>query len=514
MTATAHDQVSAPTTLVPTGAERASKAAQTLASTAALVVDPTRIVGWNDAVGHDPSGRCVVWWMAHAQRGHDNLVGDVAVTAADALQLPLVVIFKLGAGPVGTQLRHVDFMVRGLPEAFAECSERGAHVVLVDRDGPTVADFLQQLRPALVITDHDVMPKARATRARVGAQLRVPVIGVDTDVVVPMANYDKAEYAARTIRPKIHRVLERYLVPEPAHAAKLPPSPRPTWLDDIQSTDVHLVDRKGGFNSTAIDTLLAHARGVATIAQPVPGLSSGPAAARTRLEAFIGDELHGYATRRNKPEIDGTSRLSSFLHFGQLSPHAVVRAVRAASAPGADIDAFVEEFVVRRELAVNHVLFTPTAGTFASIPNWANKTLAAHRADPREWIYSRDQLEACATHDPLWNAAQRQMQLTGHMHGYLRMYWAKKVLEWSRDAETAFNTTLEMNDCWHLDGRDPNGIVGVAWAIGGLHDRPWGEREIFGMVRYMSLASTGRKFDSKSYIRRWTSGDEAPTALF
>ena len=244
--------------------------------------------------------------------------------------------------------------------------------------------------------------------------------------------------------------------------------------------------------------------GIATVVAP-----AGPRAAEDRLSTFVEQELDGYASRRNHPDIDGTSRLSSYLHYGHVSAARVVQLAREGAANGAcnqeDIDAFVEELVVRRELAHNFVRFNDHASDLTGAPAWAQATLAAHASDPREWLYDLEQLTAAKTHDPLWNAAQRQMMITGHMHGYVRMYWAKKILEWSVDPETAFAHALTLNDAWHLDGRDPNGIVGVAWAIAGVHDRPWTERPIFGTIRYMSLASTGRKFNSRAYIDRWCS---------
>jgi len=210
-----------------------------------------------------------------------------------------------------------------------------------------------------------------------------------------------------------------------------------------------------------------------------------------------------YAVDRNHPGLDGTSQLSPYLHFGHIGPREVARAVRDADAPREDRDAFLEEFIVRRELSVNYVRFNPRYDSLEGCEPWALRTLDAHRGDPRAPRYGAGALEAADTHDPLWNAAQIQMVETGWMHGYVRMYWAKKILEWTRTPEEAFEVAVALNDRYEVDGRDPNGYTGIAWAVGGKHDRAWGpERPVYGTIRYMSFASTSRKFDSKRYIRR------------
>jgi deoxyribodipyrimidine photo-lyase len=209
---------------------------------------------------------------------------------------------------------------------------------------------------------------------------------------------------------------------------------------------------------------------------------------------------------RNQPEADGTSGLSPHLHFGQLGPREIALAARAADAPLEARQAFVEQLVIRRELAVNFVRYNAAYDRVESAARWARETLDRHREDPREWIYTERQLEQAETHDPLWNAAERQMAGSGWMHGYLRMYWAKKILEWSESPEAAMAAAIALNDRYQLDGRDPNGYAGIAWAVAGKHDRAWGpERPVYGTVRYMSLASTSRKFNSRTYIARWAS---------
>jgi deoxyribodipyrimidine photo-lyase len=220
------------------------------------------------------------------------------------------------------------------------------------------------------------------------------------------------------------------------------------------------------------------------------------------LRAFLREGLPGYATRRNDPSRRGTSRLSPYLHFGHLGPRAVALAVRDADAPAEDREAFLEELLVRRELAVNYAAFNPRHDDLAGCEPWALRTLSAHAGDPRPHLYGADRLEGADTHDRLWNAAQTQMVRTGWMHGYLRMYWAKKILEWTRSPAEAFEIAVRLNDRYQLDGRDPNGYAGVAWAIGGKHDRPWPpDKPVLGLLRPMSEAGCRRKFDVEAYIR-------------
>lgn len=464
---------------------RQARAVRVLDAVGALACAPERVLAWNDVEAHDPDGACVVYWMSRAQRGSHNLALDCAVDAARTLEVPLVVLFRRSAGPRHATDAHVAFMLAGLDEAFAACSARGATVIVVERYGPPLDVVLARevLRPALVVVDDDVMPGPRRGRARVASAVEVPFVSVDADVVVPGACFPKQEYAARTIRPKLHRVLDRFV--------------------DELGADARGRRAPDGEIPNAVRALGGVTIEPGRVAMTPPSVPSGTTAARRRLAAFVEGGLHGYAEARNRPELDATSRLSHLVRFGQLSAHEVVRAVRSSGAPAVDVDTFVEEFVVRRELAYNYVRWNARAQQLAGAPDWARRTLAAHASDPREWVWDTDTLEAGDTHDPLWNAAQRQLVERGHMHGYVRMYWAKKLLEWREDPADAFDVALRLNDRYSLDGRDPNGIVGVAWAIGGVHDRPWTERPIFGMVRYMSLASTGRKFDSRGYVSRW-----------
>jgi deoxyribodipyrimidine photo-lyase len=220
------------------------------------------------------------------------------------------------------------------------------------------------------------------------------------------------------------------------------------------------------------------------------------------LGRFLDEHLDGYDGNRNQIQTNAVSHMSKYLHFGQVSPVWLVRQIQAADAPSSDVESYVEEVVVRRELAMNHVQFRPdTYDSYDCLPDWARDTLADHARDEREYVYDRETLEQSETHDPYWNAAMTEMRETGYMHNYMRMYWGKKILEWSPDPQTAFERTLSLNNRYFLDGRDPNSYANVAW-IFGLHDRGWKERPVYGKVRYMSRGGLERKADPDAYVEK------------
>lgn len=228
----------------------------------------------------------------------------------------------------------------------------------------------------------------------------------------------------------------------------------------------------------------------------------GESEAASRFRRFLDTSLPVYAAHRNQPQFPDVSGMSPYLHFGQVSPvRLALEAMARRDAHPQDVDVFVEELVIRRELAMNHARHAADPGRYASLPTWARRTLEAHADDFRDAIYSPDQLEAAATHDPYWNAAMTEMKLTGFMHNYMRMYWGKKVLEWSPTPAMAYETLLRLNDRYFLDGRDPNSLAGVGWVFG-LHDRPWKERSVYGMVRCMTAGGLKRKCDIEGYARR------------
>jgi deoxyribodipyrimidine photo-lyase len=431
----------------------------------------------------DRNGRCVVYWMQRAQRALDNPALEVAVRAANLLQKPCVVFFAPVPFYPHANLRHYRFLNQGIPAIAAGLKKRGIGFVLRCFPDHHLLKFCDEVRPALVVGDENPMREPEHWRVKVAEQLRVPFWTVDADVIVPSKLLMKEQYGAYTASPVIRRLLPEFLQPVGNTRAKFDwTSPRglKSLKPDIDITERWTLDRS---------------------VAPVNDIVGGTDQALKRLKSFIRNELANYPVDRNKPERDGTSRLSAYLHFGHIGPHTVALAVQKADAPKAAKEAFLEQLIVRRELAINFVRFNPDYDNFESGTRWAHKSLAEHAADPRK-IYSERQLEDAQTHDPLWNAAQMQMVKTGFMHNYMRMYWAKKILEWCKTPARAFQMAVYLNDKYELDGRDPNGYAGIAWAVVGKHDRPWFERPIFGKIRYMSFNSTSKKFDSKSYIRQ------------
>jgi deoxyribodipyrimidine photo-lyase len=319
--------------------------------------------------------------------------------------------------------------------------------------------------------------------------LRIPYWTVDADVVVPSGIFQKRMYALHIFKPKLYAELPKFLV---KHRVV---NPHREWKPShsLESFPVR-EDVTEGWKT--LDRSV----------QPVESFTGGTHAALKRLHDFVNKDLAAYDQTRNHPEVDGTSRLSPYLHFGHIGPITIALAVEKAfkegKVPQAARDAYISELIGWRELAVNFVKFTENYDSFDCAEPWARKTLQEHARDRREHLYSIEQLERSATYDELWNAAQNQMVKFGWMHNYMRMYWAKKILEWSPNPAVAFDTCVTLNDRYFLDGRDPNGYAGIAWSIVGKFDRPWFERPIFGTIRYMSGTSTGKKFNSKKYIHK------------
>ncbi|MCW2923953.1 MAG: phr [Thermoleophilia bacterium] len=476
----------------------------------ATACTPERLTVWNGCE-RDPDAACVVYWMARSQRAVHNLAFDTALETANELGLPLVVVFNLSKGPPENDLRHVRHMLAAFPELAERVVRRGAAFAVRGYGARgTLSAALGRLRPAVVVTDDDAMPHARDARRRVAAALEVPLVSVDADVVIPTSVIPQREYAARTMRPKVHRALERFAA---EHGSERSKARTPVPADVELSDGIELWRAPEGLPDAAWVERTVAAAGRAGVPDEAGRIDrpSGMAAARGRLREFVETELATYANDRNQPHLDGTSGMSVFLHYGQVSPHEVLATVRGSGASRSGVDTFVEEFVVRRELAWNYVLHTPDCREWGALPEWARQTLEHHAGDPRPAIHTEREMRDAETRDPLWNAAQRQMVDTGTMHGYLRMYWAKQILTWTADPRSAFALALSLHDRYSMDARDPNSVVGVSWAIGGVHDRGWPEREIFGKVRSMTLASTGRKFDSRAYIARFC--DDVPEQL-
>ncbi len=437
----------------------------------------------------DPHGRCVVYWMQRAQRALDNPALDVAVEAANALHQPVVIFFAPVPFYPHANLRHYTFLAQGIPDIAERAHKRGIGFVLRRYPEHSLPEFCDEVKASLVVGDENPMREPNRWRELATKKLSVPLWTVDADIIVPSKLLEKEQYAARVIRPRLKTLLEQFLKPPANPEAKI------EWQ---KPRGLRSLPDDGSLDLT--ETWEDLDRSV----QPVDWFQGGTSEALKLLREFVAHKLAHYPERHGKPEIDGTSRLSPYLHFGHMGPHTVALAVEKSNAPRAAKDDFLDQLITWRELSINFVHFNPLYDSIESAPDWAHRTLAEHAGDQRPVTYSREQLERAQTHDELWNAAQRQMLHAGWMHNYMRMYWAKKILEWSPSPAVAYQTAIYLNDKYFLDGRDPDGYAGVAWSIAGKFDRPWFKRPIFGTIRYMTDTAARKKFDADKYIQQMT----------
>jgi deoxyribodipyrimidine photo-lyase len=385
--------------------------------------------------------------MQRAQRGVDNPALEVAVEAANALGKPVTVFLAPVPFYPRANLRPYSFLEAGIPDIAKALSKRNVGFVLRAYPEHSLLKFCEEVRPALVIGDENPLRETEEWRVRAGERLRIPLWTVDADVVVPSRLLGREHYGARTIRPRLRELLPQFLVQSRNQKARV------AWVKPkkLQS----LAPGEEFLSRGVLDRSV----------KPVEAWHGGSREGLRLLHRFVRRGLKSYPQDRNRPELDGTSRLSPYLHFGHIGPITVALAVQSAEAPAEAKEAFLEQLIVRRELAVNFVRFNPAYDSLECLEPWAGRSFAVHSRDRRPIVYTEQQLEQAETHDPLWNAAQTQMVITGWMHNYLRMYWAKKLLEWSPSIASAYQRAVRLNDRYELDGRDPNGYAGIAWAI-------------------------------------------------
>ena len=446
------------------------------------MIQPERIRVLNDK--REQGGNYVLYWMQASQRAECNHALEYAVRQANERGQPVVALFGLTSRYPDANLRHYAFMLEGLREVQQALRGRAIQLV-VRQQSPQEAAVALARDASMVIADRGYFRTQKAWRDHVARKAPCPVFQVETDVVVPVeVASQKEEYAAATLRPKIHKHLERFLVPLKETRAKQ--SSLGLKLDSLDlSNTAHVLAR------LRIDRSVS----------PASGFKGDAAEAKRLLDDFIAQKLDRYAKLRNDPSLDYASHMSPYLHFGQISPlYVALEVLKAPRKNKASKQAYLEELIVRRELSMNFVHCNADYDSYEGLPNWAKKTLQSHKHDRRETAYTVEQLERARTHDPYWNAAQQEMVITGKMHNYMRMYWGKKILEWSKSPEDAFHITAYLNNKYELDGRDPNSFASVAWCFG-KHDRPWGERPIFGNVRYMNATGLRRKFNIGAYVQ-------------
>jgi len=426
-------------------------------------------------------GAYVLYWMQASQRAEYNHALEYAISKGNELHQPVIVFFGMTDHFPEANERHYTFMLEGLREVKQSLEKRGILMVILHKS-PEMGAIQLAKGASLAVVDRGYLKIQKQWRSYAATKMNCPLIQVETDVIVPVEETSpKEEYAAATIRPKIHKKVSHFLVPlkqsVPAVQSLSP---------DFDSFDISDVDK--AISKLHID------RNV----QKVSSFQGGTKEARNHLEVFLEGKLVQFPELRNDPTLDYLSHMSPYLHFGQISPLFIALKALETKSPGTE--AFLEELLVRRELSMNFVFYNEKYDSFEAVPEWAKKTLEAHKKDKRQYTYTLEELESAKTHDPYWNAAQKEMVIKGKMHGYMRMYWGKKIIEWSKTPGGAFQNALYLNNKYELDGRDPNGFTGVAWCLG-KHDRPWGERPIFGNVRYMNDKGLRRKFDADGYVK-------------
>jgi deoxyribodipyrimidine photo-lyase len=437
------------------------------------------------------NARYVLYWMQMFKRAEYNHALNFAIVQANALKLPLLVYEGLKYDYSYACDRIHQFVLENSLELKQRFRSRGIRYLFhweqnrKDRF-PTVAHLCQQA--ALLISDDFpafIIPRHNAV---IADRIAIPFFVVDSNGVVPLNEMSRREYAARTIRPKIQRLLPVYL--------------KTMAEENLENESLQLrVDwQEKELNATRLKQIVESCD-INHAIKPSTLFKGGRLAAHQALETFVETRLQNYAVDRNNPSIPGTSNLSPYLHFGILSSLEVALAAKRAQKNKTSTEAFLEELIVRRELSYNFTKFSGEYESLAALPRWVQENLARHSQDRRQYRYSLEEFETSRTHDPIWNACQHELRTVGKIHGYMRMYWGKKIIEWSASYFQALEIMIYLNNQYGLDGRDPNSWTGIHWCFG-LHDRPWGERPIFGTIRFMSGESLKRKVDAEGYIKR------------
>jgi deoxyribodipyrimidine photo-lyase len=424
----------------------------------------------------------VLYWIQASQRTEYNHALEYSILKANELNRPVVVFFGLTDDFPEANERHYVFMLQGLKEVQSSLEKRGIKMV-IRHNSPQRGVLELSKNACLVIVDRGYLKIQRDWRSFAAENMECPLVQVEGDVVVPVEEASpKEEYSAATFRPKIKKKLDQYLVPLKKANPKIESL-------DMKPYSLDLNNPNKVISNLNIDRSVSR----------VDSFRGGTGEAKKHLENFLKNKLDHFQELRNDPTLDYLSNMSPYLHFGQISPLYI--ALRVLKTRSSGKDAFLEELLVRRELSMNFVFYNNNYDAFDGLPQWAKKTLREHKKDRREYTYTLEELENAEIHDPYWNAAQEEMRITGKMHGYMRMYWGKKILEWTKTPEEAFKTAFYLNNRYEMDGRDPNGFTGVAWCFG-KHDRPWRERNIFGKIRYMNASGLRRKFDADLYVQK------------
>jgi deoxyribodipyrimidine photo-lyase len=443
------------------------------------MINENRIKKLNNQTIRD--GKFVLYWMQATQRIEYNHALEHAITKSNKLNKPLLVYFGISESYPEANQRHYHFMIEGLKEVQTALQQKGVNMV-IKRKSPEIGAAELAKSASIVIVDQGYTTTERKWMKFATQKLQCPLIQVESNVIVPVkAASPKEEYSAATFRPKIKKILNQYLVP--------------IKNNTLKKNSLKLVFPS--FDITNVKKAISKLK-IDDGAKKTKTFGGGTAEAKNHLQNFIKNKLDDYPEHRNDPTKQCVSNMSPYLHFGQISPLYIALQILKTDSPG--VDSYLEELIVRRELAINFVFYNTQYDSFEGLPEWTKNTLNEHKKDKREYLYTTRELEKAETHDPYWNAAQKEMTIKGKMHGYMRMYWGKKIIEWTKTPPEAYKTALHINNKYEIDGRDPNGFAGVAWCFG-KHDRPWKERPIFGKTRYMNANGLKRKFDADAYVK-------------
>ena len=426
----------------------------------------------------------VVYWMQSSQRTEYNHALEYSIIQANSLKKPLIVYFGLTDGFPEANERHYYFMLEGLKEVKEKLAKRNIKMI-IRRLSPEIGALEISSLAALMVVDRGYLRVERSWRNFLAENAKCTLIEVETNVIVPIEEVSpKEEYSAATLRSKISKKLETYILPLSERKC------------DVMSINMDLPFEN--YDIEDIDKVIS-SLDIDKNVKRVSYYKGGTNNAKLLLEDFILNKLPNYTKLKNHPGEEYTSDLSPYLHFGQISPLYIYNQLIYVNIEGKKD--FLEELIVRRELSMNFVFYNNKYDSYDCLPNWSKATLEKHLLDQREFIYSIEELESAKTHDEYWNTAQKEMVVTGKMHGYMRMYWGKKILEWGKTPKEAFDSAIYLNNKYLLDGRDPNSFTGVAWCFG-KHDRPWRERDVFGTVRYMNDKGLKRKFNMEKYTEK------------
>jgi len=434
-------------------------------------------------------GQFTAYWMQSAQRFAYNPAFEYAVNRANKLNQPLFIFFLIDKDYPEAEFGHYEFMFDGLKELKKTAAKKGLNFYIFEYSSTDIFGNLLE-NASLLVSEKVYLNNLQKWKEAAADTLEIPFYIVESNLVCPVEVVsDKEEYAAYTIRKKINKVLENYLKEYQA-AEIINKDESILEMLDFNTRDQIIEDLDLYLTKLSFDEKISYKK----------YFRGGHTEAKKRLDDFIDNKLEDYDDKRNIPHLEYQSNLSPYLHFGQISP---IEAALAAKRSSENAEGFLEELIVRRELSYNFVYYNDSySGSLKDIlPDWAYKTLEEHSQDQREYEYGFEEFANYQTHDPYWNAAQKELKITGKMHNYMRMYWGKKILQWSADPEKAYQYALRLNNKYGLDGRDANSYAGVSWCFG-KHDRAWKEREIFGKVRYMNANGLERKFDMEKYLEK------------